>query len=103
MSYIVCSNTSDDNERRLGISSPASFMNNFRSPLEIEPNSEVAVESIKINRRDEFDIVADDEFFVYFGVSWKHGFNEVCVFWVCVFCVVFLVDDEYFVFVDGFC
>jgi hypothetical protein len=67
MSYIVCSNTTDDNERRLGISSPASFMNNFRSPLEIEPNSEVAVESIKINRRDEFDIVADDEFFVYFG------------------------------------
>lgn len=67
MSYIVCSNSTFDNENLVGISSAESFQNHFKSPLEIEPNSEVAVESVKINRKDEFDIVASDEFYVYFG------------------------------------
>lgn len=67
MSYIVCSNSTFDNENLVGISSAESFQNHFKSPLEIEPNSEVAVESVKINRDDKFDIVASDEFFVYFG------------------------------------
>ena len=67
MSYVVCSNSSNDNEVLSGISSANSFQNFFRSPLEIEPNSEVAIESVKINRQDKFDIVANDEFFVYFG------------------------------------
>ena len=67
MSYIVCSNSTFDNEQLTGISSPNSFQNHFKSPLEIEPNSEVAVESVKINRKDEFDITPNDEFYVYFG------------------------------------
>ena len=67
MSYVVLSNTTNDNERLTGISSAESFQNNFKSPLIVEPNSEIAVESIKINRKDDFDITADDEFFVYFG------------------------------------
>lgn len=67
MSYVVLSNTTNDNERLTGISSAESFQNNFKSPLIVEPNSEIAVESIKINRKDNFDITADDEFFVYFG------------------------------------
>lgn len=67
MSYVVLSNTTNDNERLTGISSAESFQNNFKSPLILEENSEIAVESIKINRSDKFDITADDEFFVYFG------------------------------------
>lgn len=67
MSYIVCSNSTFDNERLTGISAPHSFQNHFKSPLEIEPNSEVAVESVKINRKDEFDITPGDEFYVYLG------------------------------------
>ena len=67
MSYVVCSNSTDDNEVLTGIASANSFQNHFRSPLEIEANSEIAVESVKINRADKFDIVANDEFFIYFG------------------------------------
>ena len=67
MSYIVCSNSTNDNEVLQGIASANSFQNHFRSPLEVEANSEIAVESVKINRADKFDIVADDQFFVYFG------------------------------------
>ena len=67
MSYIVCSNSTFNNEQLTGISSPESFQNHFKSPLEIEPDSEVAVESVKINRKDTFDITPNDEFYVYFG------------------------------------
>jgi len=67
MSYVVCSNSTDDNKVLTGIASPNSFQNFFRSPLEIEPNSEIAVESVKINRADKFDIVEEDQFFIYFG------------------------------------
>lgn len=67
MSYIVCSNSTNDNEVLQGIASAGSFQNHFRSPLEVQANSEIAVESVKINRADKFDIVADDQFFVYFG------------------------------------
>jgi hypothetical protein len=67
MSYVVCSNSTFDNENLQGISSANSFQNHFKSPLIIEPNSEVGVESVKINRQDKFDIVESDEFFVYFG------------------------------------
>jgi hypothetical protein len=67
MSYVVCSNSTFDNENLEGISSANSFQNHFKSPLIIEPNSEVGVESVKINRQDKFDIVESDEFFIYFG------------------------------------
>ena len=67
MSYVVCSNSTNDDKVLTGIASANSFQNFFRSPLEIEPNSEIAVESVKINRQDKFDIVAEDEFFIYFG------------------------------------
>ncbi len=67
MSYVVCSNSTFDNENLQGISSANSFQNHFKSPLIIEPNSEVGVESVKINRQDKFDIVESDEFFIYFG------------------------------------
>lgn len=67
MSYVVCSNSTNDDKVLTGIASASSFQNFFRSPLEIEPNSEIAVESVKINREDKFDIVAEDQFFIYFG------------------------------------
>jgi len=33
MSYIVCSNSTFDDERLTGISAPHSFQNHFKSPL----------------------------------------------------------------------
>ena len=68
MSYIICSNIENgDSFDNGGFSNPASFLNNFRSPLIIDKDSEVAVESVKIERGDKWDIKADNNFFLYFG------------------------------------
>ena len=68
MSYIICSNIENgDSFDNGGFSNPASFLNNFRSPLIIDKDSEVAVESVKIERSDKWDIKADNNFFLYFG------------------------------------
>ena len=77
MSLVILSNTQDEYIRRNnnefviasgnGISSPSSFINNFRSPLIVEPDSEVAVESVKINRGPKFDIDSTNLFYIYQG------------------------------------
>ena len=77
MSLVILSNTQDEYIRRdnnnfvvatgSGISSPQSFINHFRSPLIIEPNSEVAVESVKINRGPTFDMDETNLFYLYYG------------------------------------
>ena len=51
-----------------GIENPASYQNFLSSPLIIEPNSEIAVVSIKCNRQQDIIEIGDDEgFFVYWG------------------------------------
>lgn len=68
MSYIVCSNAENEDEYdNGGFSNPASFANHYKSPLLIEPDSEVAVESVKIDRRSAWTIKESDKFFVYYG------------------------------------
>ena len=68
MSYIICSNIeSDDLVKNGAAASPSSFTNFFKSPLIIEPNSEVAVESVKLTRGDEWEIKDNNLFFIYFG------------------------------------
>jgi len=68
MSYIVCSNAENEDEYdNGGFSNPASFANHYKSPLIIEPDSEVAVESVKIDRRSAWTIKESDKFFVYYG------------------------------------
>ena len=68
MSYIICSNIeSDDLVKNGATASPSSFTNFFKSPLIIEPNSEVAVESVKLTRGDEWEIKDNNLFFIYFG------------------------------------
>lgn len=77
MSLVILSNTQDEYVRKdnsnfviasgNGISSPSSFINHFRSPLIIEPDSEVAVESVKLNRGPTFDIDETNLFYIYFG------------------------------------
>lgn len=68
MSYIICSNIESDDLVKNGASaSPSSFTNFFKSPLIIEPNSEVAIESVKMTRSDEYEIKDNDTFFIYFG------------------------------------
>ncbi len=68
MSYVICSNVENEDTIIVGgHSDPATFLNSFKSPLIIEPDSEVAVESVKIERADEWDIKDSDQFFFYFG------------------------------------
>jgi len=73
MSYIVCSNDQrdydkDGNNDNNGLSKPASFRNFFKSPLIIEPNSEIALQSIKIRKpTDTTTISPNDHIFLYFG------------------------------------
>ena len=68
MSYIICSNIENsDTVGKGGFDDPAQFTNHFQSPLIIEANSEVAVESVKIDRSQEWSIKKNDIFFLYYG------------------------------------
>ena len=77
MSLIICSSTQDEYLRKdrngnvistnNGLSNPSTFSNNFRSPLIIPKDAEVAVESVKINRAPLFDIPDEALFYLYFG------------------------------------
>ncbi len=68
MSYVICSNIETEDVVAIGgHSDPGTFLNNFRSPLILEPDTEVAVESVKIDRSDQWDIKDSDIFFFYFG------------------------------------
>ena len=70
MSYVICSNIENEDIINIGgYSDPASFQNNFRSPLILDIDSEIAVESVKIERSNEWEIKKDNNFFVYFGLA----------------------------------
>lgn len=69
MSLIVTSSSKDPNNVRsqgVGIQSPFSYQNTFRSPLLIKPNSEVAVQSVRCNR-EGFSFNHDSYFCIYWG------------------------------------
>ena len=53
----------------IGLENPSKFQNHFTSPLEIKPNSEIAVESVKISRAPVFDIEDNSLFFSYWGLE----------------------------------
>jgi len=50
MSLIITSSAQHDETNQVGISIPYQYRNNIKNPLLIPPNSEVAVESVKIQR-----------------------------------------------------
>ena len=68
MSYIVSSNQQRDYQSsNTGLQNPNSYKNFFKSPLIIEPNSEIAVESVKMNRPYVFEVKANAMLYLYFG------------------------------------
>jgi len=78
MSYIICSNEQRDykkldNNNSVGLQDPNSFRNYFKSPLIVEPNSEIAVQSLKI-RKPFTDLVIKevDHLYLYFGKEFDH-------------------------------
>jgi hypothetical protein len=55
MSLLITSSQSTDKTTSLGIEKPWQYTNHLKNPLVIEPNSQVAVESVKINRAPNID------------------------------------------------
>lgn len=67
MSLIVATNSVNENKGRLDDATSSNFTNFYRSPIVIPPNSELAVESVKINRTGNVTIKDNDFFCHYFG------------------------------------
>tara|TARA_R110000824_G_scaffold10137_3_gene45020 strand:+ start:652 stop:2694 length:2043 start_codon:yes stop_codon:yes gene_type:complete len=81
MSLIVTSSSQDEyspsNINHTGIENPASYQNFLSSPLIIEPNSEIAVVSIKCNRDlDRIEIVEGEGLFIYWGYEKPDNFQD---------------------------
>lgn len=56
-----------------GIENPSNYQNYFKSPLKIEKNSEIAVESVKIKRSPIYDIETETLFYLYWGKAQTVG------------------------------
>ena len=46
MSLLITSSAEHDETNQMGVAMPFQYRNNLKNPLEIPPNSEVAVESV---------------------------------------------------------
>lgn len=56
MSLLIASSSQGAKDtNQIGIQVPYQFRNNLKNPLIVEPNSEIAVESVKINRTPQLD------------------------------------------------
>ena len=68
MSLIVTTSKISENTDNISSENPSNYTNFFRSPIEIPPNSEIAVESVKLNRSANVDIKDNNNYFChYFG------------------------------------
>lgn len=69
MSLIITTSklSENDNVGQLPSENPSNYTNFFRSPITIPPNSEIAVESVKINRTANVNIKDNSFFCHYFG------------------------------------
>lgn len=72
MSLVLASSKQFENSAEIKSENPSSFTNFFRSPIEIEPDSEIAVQSVKLSRSGNV-IVSDKDFIChYFGEQIGH-------------------------------
>ena len=73
MSLIFTSNTQDEYDGKgdarpnIGIENPAGYHNHLTSPLEVKPNSQIAVQSVKITRKEKYDFSDGQRMLYYFG------------------------------------
>ena len=80
MVYVITSNTTELGEgvNTTGMNAPSSYINTLSSTLQIEPNSEIAVESIKINRSGNVSMgSANNQFYLYYGADLNACKTEV--------------------------
>tara|TARA_R110000782_G_scaffold94047_2_gene177685 strand:- start:69 stop:2159 length:2091 start_codon:yes stop_codon:yes gene_type:complete len=69
MSLIVATSRLNEDEGSMDGQRPSNFQNFFRSPIEIETDSEIAVDSVKIQRTGNITVGAKHHFCHYFGTD----------------------------------
>ena len=69
MSLIIATSRLNEDETQSTNQRPSNFQNFFRSPIEIEPDSEIAVDSVKIQRTGNITIGAQSFFGHYYGFN----------------------------------
>jgi len=87
MSLLITSNTPSNEIGSVdsgGINRPFSYMNNLQDTLRIPTNSEIAVQSVKINRSGVKSVSSSDRFGVYFGTpipadETNEDYNDITV------------------------
>ena len=70
MSLVICSNNKDEvnlYDRNSLDQAPYRFRNHLTNPVVLPPNSEVAVQSVKINKNDLIEATPSDIWFQFFG------------------------------------
>jgi len=69
MSLIIATSRLNEDETQSTNQRPSNFQNFFRSPVEIEPDSEIAVDSAKIQRTGNITVGAQSFFCHYYGFN----------------------------------
>lgn len=81
MSLVITSSSKNEDDktsrRNVGIENPASYQNFLKSPLIIEPDTEVALVSLKCSRdSDKVEVKKGDGLFVYWGAENSQNMND---------------------------
>lgn len=81
MSLVITSSSKNEDDRtsrrNVGIENPASYQNFLKSPLIIEPDTEVALVSLKCSRdSDKVEVNEGDGIFVYWGAENSQNMTE---------------------------
>ena len=81
MSLVITSSSRNEEDKSSsngkGIENPASYQNFLKSPLIIEPDTEVAVVSLKCSRdSDKIEVNEGDGIFVYWGYEGSQNMND---------------------------
>ena len=67
MSFLITSSDSKELTNAVGIANPASYTNHLKGTLTLPPNSEVAVQSVKIQRNPMIDFANGRQANFWFG------------------------------------
>jgi len=67
MSLIITSSHKKDNVNQLNVDAPFQYRNDFGSGMKIPANSEIAVESVKINRNPTLDYESGQNTYFWMG------------------------------------
>tara|TARA_R110000822_G_scaffold175722_2_gene315384 strand:- start:1084 stop:2925 length:1842 start_codon:yes stop_codon:yes gene_type:complete len=74
MSLIIASNKVENTTNRIGEAQSAfSWTNHLNQPIKIPPNSEIAVQSLKINKKGTISVSSSTKWYVYFGTKLAEG------------------------------